>query len=241
MAVSKTNAYYLVALVDVDGDNTGCTYILIGIEACLLDDTLLGSEYHVVALEELLVAEVLDAQNGIDRIVGLDVEHILDGATLRVLVALRNLVTLLPVAAALLCEEQQRVVHCGRIDILCEVVVAMTGCLRTHTATALLMEVAKWCALDVTHVRDGDDNRIIGIEVFGIELVVEWDNLCTTLVAILLLNLEQILLHNLLTTLGVIENLLQLGNELLQVVELLVELINTQTCELSQAHINDSL
>ena len=90
-------------------------------------------------------------------------------------------------------------------------------------------------------MRDGDDNRIIGIEVFGIELVVEWDNLCTTLVAILLLNLEQILLHNLLTTLGVIENLLQLGNELLQVVELLVELINTQTCELSQTHINDSL
>ena len=194
-----------------------------------------------MALEELLVAEVLDAQNGIDRIVGLDVEHILDGATLRVLVALRNLVTLLPVAAALLCEEQQCVVHCGRIDILGEVVVAMTGCLRTHTATALLMEVAQRSALDVTHVRDGDDNRIIGIEVFGIELVVEWDNLCTTLVAILLLNLEQILLHNLLTTLGVIENLLQLGNELLQVVELLVELINTQTCELSQAHINDSL
>ena len=103
------------------------------------------------------------------------------------------------------------------------------------------MEVAQRSTLDVPHVRDGDDNRIIGIEVFCIELVVEWDNLCTTLVAILLLNLKQILLHNLLTTLWVVENLLQLGNKLLQVVEFLMQLVYTQTCELRQTHINDSL
>ena len=103
------------------------------------------------------------------------------------------------------------------------------------------MEIAGRSALDVTHVRDGDDNGIVGIEVLGIELVVEWDNLGTTLVAILLLNLEQILLHNLLTTLWVVKNLLQLGDELLQVVELLMQLVYTQTCELSQTHVDDSL
>ena len=71
--------------------------------------------------------------------------------------------------------------------------------------------------------------------------MVEWYDLRTTLVAILLLHLLQILLHHLLTTLWVVEDLLQLCDELLQVVELLMELIDTQTCQLSQTHIYDSL
>ena len=79
---------------------------------------------------------------------------------------------------------------------------------------------------------DGDDHWIVGIEVLGIELVVEGDDLRTTLVAILLLHLEQVVLHHFLTALGIVENLLQVGNELLQIVELLVELLDAQTCEL---------
>ena len=71
--------------------------------------------------------------------------------------------------------------------------------------------------------------------------VVEGDNLGTALVAILLLHLEQILLHDLLATLGVVEDLLQIGDELLQIVELLVELVDAQTCELSQTHVDDGL
>ena len=172
---------------------------------------------------------------------GLDVEHILDSAALGVLVALGDLVALLPVAASLLGEEEQRVVHRGRIDIFCEVVVAMTGSLGAHAATTLLVELAEWRALDVSHVGDGDDNGIVGIEVLGIELVVEGDDLRATLVAVLLLHLEQIVLHHLLAALGVVEDLLQVCDELHEVVVLLVELIDTQTCELSETHIDDSL
>ena len=51
----------------------------------------------------------------------------------------------------------------------------------------------------------------------------------------------QILLHNLLTTLGVVEDLLQVGDKLHQVVILLVELLDAQTCELCQTHVDDSL
>ena len=58
-----------------------------------------------MGLQELLVVEVLDAQHGVDGVVGLNVQHILDGTALGVLVALRNLVALLPVAATFLREE----------------------------------------------------------------------------------------------------------------------------------------
>ena len=123
--------------------------------------------------------------------------------------------------------------HRGGIDILGEVVVAMTGGLGTDASPALLVEVVERRALDVTHVGDGDHHGIVGIEVLGIELVVEGNNLRATLVAILLLHLLQLLLHHLLTTLGVVQDFLQVGNQLHQVVVLLVELIDTQTCELS--------
>ena len=71
--------------------------------------------------------------------------------------------------------------------------------------------------------------------------MVEGDDLRTALVAILLLHLQQILLHDLLAALGVVEDLLQLSNELLQIVELLVELIDTQACQLTETHIYDGL
>ena len=71
--------------------------------------------------------------------------------------------------------------------------------------------------------------------------MVEGDDLRTTIVAIFLLHLEQILLHHFLTTLGIVENLLQVGDEFHQIIILLMELIDAQTCELSQTHIDDGL
>lgn len=48
VAVGQTNAYHLVAIVDVDGAYTGGTLVLIGIEAGLLDDALLGGKDDIV-------------------------------------------------------------------------------------------------------------------------------------------------------------------------------------------------
>ena len=71
--------------------------------------------------------------------------------------------------------------------------------------------------------------------------MVEGDDLRTTLVAVFLLHFEQILLHHLLTTLRIVENLLQVGDEFHQIIILLMELIDTQTRELCQTHIDDGL
>ena len=71
--------------------------------------------------------------------------------------------------------------------------------------------------------------------------MVEGDDLRATLVAILLLHLDQILLHHLLAALRIVEDLLQVGDELLQIVVLLVELLYAQACELRETHIDDGL
>ena len=117
----------------------------------------------------------------------------------------------------------------------------MAGSLGTDASASLLVELVKLGALDVAHVRNGDDHRIVGIEVLGIELVVEGNNLGAALVAILLLHLLQFLLHDLLATLGVVEDFLQVGNELHQVVVLLMQLVDTQASQLTQAHVDDGL
>ena len=131
--------------------------------------------------------------------------------------------------------------HSGWIDILREVVVAGACSLRAYATTCLLTEVSQRSTLDISEVTHGHNDRIVWIEVLSIELMLVWDYLCTTLVAITLLHLLQLLLHHFLATLWVVQDLLQVGNEFHQCVILSMQLIHTQTGELSQAHVYDSL
>ena len=124
-----------------------------------------------MAVEELTVVEVLDTQYGIDGIVRLDVEQVLYRPTLRVLRSLGYFIALEPVAPALLCEEQQRIVHGGGIYILGEVLIASVRALASHSTTALLAEFGQSCTLDVSQVADCDYHRVIRIEVLSIELL----------------------------------------------------------------------
>ena len=194
-----------------------------------------------MALEELLVGELLYAQHSVDGVVALDVEHILYGTSLRGAVALGQLVALHPVAASLLCEEEHHVVHRCGIDILGEVAVAVVGSLVAHSAAALLAELAQRSALDVAQMADGDNHWVVGIKVLCVELLARVAYLSAALVAIFLLHFLQLVLHHLLAELGVGENLLQVSYELLQVVVLLVQLLHAQTSELAQTHVDDSL
>ena len=74
--------------------------------------------------------------------------------------------------------------------------------------TCLLAELAQWSTLDISQVTDGDNHWVVGIEVFGIELMLIGDNLCTTGISILHLHFHQLVLHHLLATLGIVENFL---------------------------------
>ena len=94
-----------------------------------------------MVVDELCIIQSLQAEECIHLVIALDVEEVLDGTTLGIAVALRNLVTLQPVAAALLGEEQHGLVHGSRIDILGEVLITGTGTLRTYSTTSLLTEL----------------------------------------------------------------------------------------------------
>ena len=84
-----------------------------------------------------ITRQVLHADESIDAVTGLDVEEVLQGTALSVLSALGDLVDLEPVAAAHLGEEQHRLVHRSRVDVLDEVFVTRITTLSTDTATSL--------------------------------------------------------------------------------------------------------
>ena len=84
-----------------------------------------------------ITRQVLHADEGIDAVARLDVEEVLQGTALSVLSTLGDLVDLEPIAAAHLGEEQHRLVHRSRVDVLDEVFVARITTLSTDTATSL--------------------------------------------------------------------------------------------------------
>ena len=130
--------------------------------------------------------------------------------------------------------------HCSRVDILGEVLLACACSLRAYAAARLLAELAERCALDVSHVRHSDYDGVVRIEVFGVELVLERLDLRAALVTVLLLHLLKVVLHHLLAKLRIAENLLEVSYLTLQLLELGVQLIDAQAGELREAHIDDS-
>lgn len=101
----------LVALADDDGVHAVLTRTRVGFEPGLLDRTVLGTHDDEVVVDVLLVVQTLDVDVGADLVVGFDLDDVLDGTALRRAGAFRNLVHLEPEAAALLREEEHRIVH----------------------------------------------------------------------------------------------------------------------------------
>lgn len=115
------------------------------------------------------------------------------------------------------------------------------GTLGAYASTGLLPELLQGRALDVAEMAYGDDHGVVGIEVFGIELMLVGDNLRATLIAVFLFHFLQIVFHHFLAEFGVIEDLLQIFDLLLQFVKLLVQLVGAQFGELCQTHVDNSL
>ena len=231
----------MVVLADVDGVDAICADSAVFRQTGLLDDALLGAEDHEVALAELRVAKLADAEASADSIARFDVEHVLDGSSFALLVAVGNVIDLEPVAASAVGEEEHRVVHRGGIDLLDEVVVARRACFDADAAAALCLELCQGNSLDVAHVAHRNDYFVVGIEVFGVELLGAGQNLRATCVAVLFLYLDEFVLDDLAAKGVVGENLVVVLNLLQQFVVLIMEVFLPQACELRQTHIDDGL
>ena len=165
----------------------------------------------------------------------------MDSTTLRGLVALRNVIAMEPVATSQTSEDEHRLVHRGRIDELGEVLLTGVSSLGAYSTASLLTELLQRRTLDITEMTDRDDHRIVRIEVLGIELMLVGDDLCAALVTIFLLHLKEVVLHHFLAKFGIVENLLQISDALLQLVVFSMEVIETKLRELRQTHVYDSL
>ena len=161
---------------------------------------------------ELFVVEPLQTQDGIDGIITLNVEHILNGTPLTVAIALGNLIAFEPVTTSFFREKEHCLVHCCRVNELREILFAMASSLCSYTTSCLFAELTQWCALDVAHVAHCDNNGIVGVEILGIELFTRIFNLRAAHIAIFFFYLVELILHHLLAQFWIIQNLLQVSN-----------------------------
>ena len=122
--------------------------------------------------------------------------------------------------------------HSGRIDIFDEVLVACLCALGSYSTTSLLAEVTERSTLDVAQVAHGDNHGVIGIEILGIEFVLGRNNLGTAIVAILLLDLLQLVLHHLSAQRVVGENAVEVVYLLHQLVVFIVQLVDAEAGQL---------
>ena len=129
--------------------------------------------------------------------------------------------------------------HRSHVDVLDEVLVARGAALGPHAAAVLRAVFGQRRALDVAHVRNGDHHVVVGIEILGIELLRSVDDLRAAFVAVLLLDLQQLVLDDLHLHADVRKHLRQVGDQLLQFVALGEQLAPFESRQGAQAHFDD--
>ena len=88
---------------------------------------------------------------------------------------------------------------------------------------------------------DSDDHIVVRNEILLIEVATEVVDLGLALVAKLLLDLGHLISNHLHTENVVGKDRLEISNEVHHIIILLVQILNAETCELAQSHIDDSL
>ena len=88
---------------------------------------------------------------------------------------------------------------------------------------------------------DCDYHRVVWIEIFWVELVVVRFDHGAACIAILIFYFVEFVLHYLLAKLWIVQDLIQIIDGLHQFVEFIMQLLQTESSQLRQAHINNSL
>ncbi|HJJ47005.1 MAG TPA: SPFH domain-containing protein [Methanocorpusculum sp.] len=119
---------------------------------------------------KLCVVQTLHIDKGTHIVALLYINKVLYSASLRLLIALWNLINLQPIQTSTLGEEHHCGVHRSRVYIFDKVLITTVRSACAYATASLLTELNEWRTLDITKVRDGDNHIVVGIEVFGIEL-----------------------------------------------------------------------
>ena len=190
---------------------------------------------------QLLVGLLPEVEHGLYPLARLHLQDVDDIGTLGGLAALRDLIALLAVDLAGVSKEQDIVV--GRRGEHVHYGVLLTGCdaLFTHTALALGSVLADRRALDVAVLRQGKDALLLLDEILDVQLVLHVLDLGLAVVAELVGNGGQFLLEDGLHQTLVAEDTQEVGDLLLQLLVLGLELLPVKTLQRLQAHIQNGL
>ena len=223
VAVGEPDADQLVALAHLQRDDpVGLERRVVLEELRLLDHALLRREDEVLRL--LVVAR---RDHGADELVLAERQQVDDRAALRLARAERQLVHLEPVDLADAREEEDVVVRRGDEEVLDVVVVLHVHPHHADAAAALLAVGRDRQPLDVAGARDRDHHVLLRDHVLELERVLAHHDLGATLVgaAVGLLDLEQLLADQRVDAGRVAEDRAQLGDALLQVGVLRLDLL----------------
>ena len=124
------------------------------------------------------------------------------------------------------------------VDVFYEVLITGVTTLCAHSATVLSAILAKRCALNVAKVRNGDNHRVVGIEILGIHFIGRVLYLRSASIAILFFNLNQFVLYHLAAHIGIVQNLLKVLYSLQQFVQFVMEFTLFQISKLTQTHLH---
>ena len=226
----------LVIVLQVDGDEAVAAGAVVLVHGGLLHVALSRGEH-----EELLGREVLRGDDGADRLAFLQRQQVHDGRAAGMAAGLGNLVHLQAIHLALGGEEQHVGVGGGHEQVLHEVGVLQVHALHALAAALLLAVGAHGQALDVAGLGHGDDHVLLSDEVFHLDILRFAGDAGSARGAVLLLDLQQLVLNDLLQQVLVGQDLLVVGDLLAQLGQLFLDLLALQTGEAAQAHFQDGV
>src|SRR5690606_20484843 len=238
-AIGELGLQQFVALADAHGNDAIGTRTAVGLQGGFLDHALLGDQHHEMVVQVFRGLEVGDVDIGQHFIPALQLYHVLDGPALALARAFRNVKDAHPVAAPFLGEDQQVVVVGGHEEVFQEILVARGASPASLAATALGAELRKGRALDVAQVADGDHHRFIGDEVLHAHVAAGMHDLRAALIAVLVADLQGLVLDDPIPQALVGQDLAQVGDQLHQLGMLVADLVALQAGEALQAHVQN--
>ena len=124
--------------------------------------------------------------------------------------------------------------------LLCNVFVTVDGAFFTSASTILESKFVRNHALDISHLRKGNDVFIFGDEVLDVNVAADSSNFCTAVVGILVADVECLGLNNIKDKLVFCENFLIFLDFFDQFGEFFFDFFSFESGQLTESHLHDS-
>ena len=235
-AVGQLDIQQLVILVNVDRDDAILADVDILRQVGLLDDALAGSQDH-----ELRRIEIADGHGGGNGFILPQVQQVDDGFSTTDASAFRDLVDHLPVDPSAARKEEHAVMRGGHEQVFHEVFLA-GGHAGDALSSAFLGAVGvDGDSLDVSGVADRDDAGLVRDQVQNVDIVLRNRDFGPSLVTVAFLQIGQLVLDQIVDLFRVAQQVLQVGDQLLQLFVFGLDLFAFQPRELVESHFENGL